>query len=593
MFTISIILVVSGMLILFSNPAFAEPEMISIINTSNSSFEIQEIQTREDIVFENFGAPEARRGWVFCCTQKVYEDFMLGSDTSITGFGFVSIHNSTNFEYSIYSDLQGLPSKLLTSGTGQNITSQPVAIEKNQIWFDLEEPFFAESEKKYWFALYTPDPVIVAWTWTGGKGFGGPTIVENLQFDFFWTELKEHSWFQLFGNLISTIESNGTGGGNWNDSTTWSGGIIPTPNDKVIIKSGDTVTVSFSLYLEFLGSITVEQGGKLIIAVTPELKPDSKNGESSEHLTRPTFGLSHETFDSIVDNGFAFNNQTFPITDNHHTDFPEQTVNIGETNSFSATVYADKELKVQEFLFGIPEVGQAHLAELGVEVWYDVTGEIKQIKTVQKSGVIDTETLVATHEKTKCQAQDIEQKCDTTNISMVFQEQLKDKIMAIKAIDHKNRYQITYLNEGIGVLGESLNPMNEMLIPSPTKGEGQVLVTQIAKYSPYWIAQDGKIFEQNIFDSFKQINQTFERFSDSGNPYTRMHSEFEKLVAYEQNKATKIFDSSGLVSELGTSFAYVYPESHERITDEIRAEMLEQEKIAEQILEESKVQARW
>lgn len=389
-----------------------------------------------------------------------------------------------------------------------------------------------------------------------------------------------------------TIESNGTGGGDWNDGSTWSGGFIPTSNDKVIIKSGDTVNVTFSIYLEFFGSITIEQGGKLIITVTPETKVDSKSGESNEHLTRPTFGVSHETFESIIDEGFQFNTEQFPITDNHHTDFPEQAVKIGQVNSFSATVYADKGLKVQEFLFGIPDVGHAHLAELGVEVWYE-NGEITQVKAVQKSNVIDVDSIVAIHEKAKCQTQDIEKKCDTTNISMVFREPLADKIMAIKAIDHKNRYQITFLNEGIDVTGKSLNSMNTMMIPSNSKGEGLVEITQTAKYSPYWVTQDGRAFEKNSFGSFKQINQSFERFEDSGNPYTRMHSEFGKIVAYEQKLATKTFDSSKLESELPESFAYVYPESHERISEEMRAEMIEQEGIAEQKLSESTIQARW
>lgn len=390
-----------------------------------------------------------------------------------------------------------------------------------------------------------------------------------------------------------TIESNGTGGGDWNSRSTWSGGIIPTANDIVIIKSTDTVNVTFSIYIKFFGSITIEQGGKLLITVTDDTPVDSKGGESNEHLTRPTFGPSHETFEEIVDGGFKFNNQIFPITNNHHTDFPEQTVTTGVANSFSATVYADKGLKVQEFLFGIPDVGQAHLAEIGLEVWYDINGEITQVKAVQKSDVIDIDTIIATHEKTKCQNIDIEYNCDTTNLSMVFLEPLQHKVMAIKAIDHKNRYQITYLNEGIDVTGDSLNSMNTMLIPSNTKGEGQLQITQIAKYSPYWIAQDGRIFEKNSFDSFKQINQKFERFEDSGNPYTRLHSEFGKLVAYEQNRATLVFDSSELISKIPESFTYVYPKSHQRITEEMKEEMIEQEIIAKKFLDETALQARW
>jgi len=96
-----------------------------------------------------------------------------------------------------------------------------------------------------------------------------------------------------------------------------------------------------------------------------DITDDKKGGGGDEHLTRPTFGISHETFETIVDSGFRFNDQSFTINDNFHTAF------IGEVNSFEAKIYADKRLKVQEFLFGIPNVGEAHLAELGVEVWYD------------------------------------------------------------------------------------------------------------------------------------------------------------------------------------------------------------------------------
>jgi len=54
-----------------------------------------------------------------------------------------------------------------------------------------------------------------------------------------------------------------------------------------------------------------------------------------------------------------------------------------------------------------------------------------------------------------------------------------------------------------------------------------------------------------------------------------------------------LFDSSEFISQLPESFAYLFPESGERITEEMKQKMLEQEEIAKKILEESKVQARW
>jgi len=324
-----------------------------------------------------------------------------------------------------------------------------------------------------------------------------------------------------------------------------------------------------------------------------DITDDKKGGGGDEHLTRPTFGVSHETFETIVDSGFRFNDQSFTINDNFHTPFAQQTVNIGEVNSFEAKIYADKRIKVQEFLFGIPNVGEAHLAELGIEVWYDYNGEIEEVKAIQKSNVIDKETIVATHEKTKCQSSDIEQKCDVTNVSMVFLEPLKDKVMAVKAIDYKGRYQITYLNEGVEIAGDSLNPMQTYLIPSNVRDQGLIKVTQLAKYSPYWQSNDDRMFEMNSFGSFKEINKTFERFQDTGTAYTRVHSGFGGVMAYELNRATGIFDASELISELPESFAYLFPEAGDRMTEEMKAKMLEQEEIAKKIIEESKVQARW
>jgi hypothetical protein len=324
----------------------------------------------------------------------------------------------------------------------------------------------------------------------------------------------------------------------------------------------------------------------------PSVNDDSGGGDN-QWDTRPTFGISHEDRQNqVVEKGFRFNSNEYLLTDNHHTDFAEQEVEIGLMNSFSATVYADKKLKIQEFLFGIPNVGEAHLAELGVEVWYDRDGNIDDVIVVQKSDVIDADTVSVSHEKVKCLATDQEAKCDTTTVSVTFLEPLADKVMAIKAIDYALRDQRTFLNEGFDISGESLNPMLAKMIPSNERNQGLLKVTQVAKYSPYWSAEDGRMFEMNSFGSFKQINQSFERFQDTGNAFTRQHSGFAGILDYEQNRATQVFDSADLVSELPESWAYVYPEPHERITDDVRQEMLLQQKIAKTILQNMDKQDR-
>ncbi len=319
---------------------------------------------------------------------------------------------------------------------------------------------------------------------------------------------------------------------------------------------------------------------------------ESSTGDN-EWDTRPTFGINHETRGTLmVDNGFEFNANTFTITDNHHTPFDQQKIEIGTVNSFAATVYADKALKVQEFLFGVPQVGLGHLAELRVEVWFDNDNKIEEIKVLQDTEVIDRDTLRITHQKSKCLDADTELRCDTTTMSAVFLEPLKDDVMAIKAMDFKLRDQTTYLNDGFDISGDSLNPMVTKLIASPTKGEGLIEVTQNQKYSDFWSTSDGRIFEMNSFGSFKQINPSFERFQDGGNAFTRVHSEFGKIVNYEQNRASDIFDASSLVSELPDSFSYEFTIT-ERITEEVIQEMIIQEHLAQNVLDEMSKQARW
>jgi hypothetical protein len=310
--------------------------------------------------------------------------------------------------------------------------------------------------------------------------------------------------------------------------------------------------------------------------------------------TRPTFGINHETRETIlVENGFSFNGESFTVTDNHHTAFDQKSINIGTVNTFVATVYASKVLKVQEFLFGVPDIGMGHLAEMRVEVWYNNNGEIEEVKVIQESEVIDITSLSITHQKIKCLDTDLEEKCDRTLMSAIFLEPLADNVMAIKAMDFERRDQTTYLNDGFDISGVSLNPMTTSMIPSTIKYEGLILVTQTEKYSPYWVAEDGRLFEMNRSGSFKQIDQSFERFQDTGNPYTRVHSGFAGIIAYEQNRATQLFNSTEYISEIPESFAYIFPEPDERIDDKMRQQMLIQEQKAKEHLEKTFLQARW
>jgi len=205
---------------------------------------------------------------------------------------------------------------------------------------------------------------------------------------------------------------------------------------------------------------------------------------------------------------------------------------------------------------------------------------------IQKTEVIDEESLSIVAERVNCSPNDQSETCYKTTFIFKLREKLKDEVVAFNTIDTLRQNNLFYLNEGFEITGDSINPMLSNMIPSNVRNEGLLQVTQVAKYSPYWVSDDGRTFEMNSYGSFKQINITFERFQDTGTAYTRMHSGFGGIIQYEQNRALEIFDSSNLVSELPESFAYIYPETGQRITDEMRQEMLLQEEIAQRIVDE-------
>jgi hypothetical protein len=134
--------------------------------------------------------------------------------------------------------------------------------------------------------------------------------------------------------------------------------------------------------------------------------------------------------------------------------------------------------------------------------------------------------------------------------------------------------------------------MKNFMIPSDIKSEGLVQVTQTEKYSPYWMAEDGRIFEKNNFGSFKQINKSFERFQDSGEPLTRYHSGFGGIIEHEKQRAMNIFNATTLLSQVSDSYSLDISIG-ERITDEMKMKMIQQEKIAQKIIDDSQVQARF
>jgi len=251
------------------------------------------------------------------------------------------------------------------------------------------------------------------------------------------------------------------------------------------------------------------------------------------------------THNPLVKDGVSVDGKSFNITDNWWTPFEQIQIATSSMHTFTAKTFAQNGgLMVQEFAFGIPQIGEYQNAEAMIEVHYNYDKSIRDVVVVQDTEVIMVSSINATTAQVSCDGGSSE--CYQTSVSMVFNEPLKDKVYAIKAYDMSRRSMMPhYFNDGINIVGEMMNPLPTKTIPGTIKGEGLITITQIEKYSDLWIAEDGRIFEMyGISDSFKHVNQSYERDIDSDMVKSRNHSAYSNWLLWQEKVATEIFDSS-------------------------------------------------
>lgn len=64
----------------------------------------------------------------------------------------------------------------------------------------------------------------------------------------------------FFASIVISAQINSTQTGNWNDGTTWVGGVVPTSSDAVVIKAGHKVDVAQN-QTAVASSLTAEGSG--------------------------------------------------------------------------------------------------------------------------------------------------------------------------------------------------------------------------------------------------------------------------------------------------------------------------------------------
>lgn len=358
----------------------------------------------------------------------------------------------------------------------------------------------------------------------------------------------------------------------WSDQSKHIGYLDLGNNTKTVIQTSKPNSNHFACSADgkmwFSGEGSPISGSISFFPSVTSAVNENNGGSDSEHLTKPTFGLSHinPSIQRVTD-GFMHNGKAQTINDNFHTDFELQVAETGKPNEFVIKSFNPKKLLVHEIWFGCPHTG-ADLAkcEAGIETWYDWDNgnlTITDVRLLQDREFIDEESLLVQSEKQSCTDEE-PPLCDATKYTVTFREPLLDTILAVKAIDRAPRYQLTWLNEGVEVSGESLNtaPQMDIMAPYLSGQKGLIKVTEVDRRNNMWVDDTGILYQQNDFGTFKRITPiTVNKLPDGEwKVMERIHSDFTEYKKLEAAKAKYyVFDGDKLLNEVKPSKAYIYP----------------------------------
>jgi len=295
-------------------------------------------------------------------------------------------------------------------------------------------------------------------------------------------------------------------------------------------------------------------------------------GSSKDHLKKPTFGTYELTHEQAVSCGYSMDGVCRDVTD-WHVDYERDVIRVNSTHDFALKAYSPIGYLAQfQLAFGVPEVGSS-ISQAEAVIIVDLARNYTDPSTYQVAGVsylnensVIGEDATIYLDLTECTT-GFEGDCLRVSIDgVLFRERMHHEPFAIFAMDRDRRTATHYMNEGILVEGESLNPA-----PQETVGIKQhcnqhaaalIELVRTDKLGDLWEDQWGSIWTRNGHGTWLQITrETPERVQDGEwSVMTRLHSDFGTLVQSERDRALLVFDSSYIQSWPEPAFAHEIPE---------------------------------
>jgi len=291
-------------------------------------------------------------------------------------------------------------------------------------------------------------------------------------------------------------------------------GVAVDNNDRIIVTDAGP-----DIVLIFEGFTDAED---LSVELSDPTGPTT--GEGSDDLnggcadcTPPTLGLGFFDRERIVDNGFSYNGNSVQV-EKWHTPFPLITAQVGQLNTVEIIVYENQgihNMKLVQFGLGATEIGQPlNDLEVLIEVWLDTFSSdheigIEKIIIKDRDNLIETFTVFAVVDIVKCADNSLDDVCLKVTLEYSYREATINNILVVNVADISRNSQNFYFNDGVQVIGESLNePPTYTLHNKTLKQQTENLyltLTRTDKVNHIWTDESGVEYLQISDDRFDRI----------------------------------------------------------------------------------------
>jgi len=321
-------------------------------------------------------------------------------------------------------------------------------------------------------------------------------------------------------------------------------GLVVDSDDRIIV--GNTELNIVQIFEGFMENLIPFDATEGTGSAGSDAQGDDNNGGCAD-CTPPTLGLDAFDRERIVDNGFSYNGNSVQV-EKWHTPFPLITTQVGQLNTVEIIVYENQgihNMEVVQFGLGATKIGQPlNDLEVLIEVWLDTFSSdheigIEKIIIKDRDNLIETFTVFAVVDIVQCADNSYNEVCLKVTLEYSYRETTINNIMVVNVADISRNSQNFFFNDGVQVVGVSLNePPTYVIQNKQTSQQTEDLtltLTRTDKINHIWVDKYGIEYFQVSSDRFDRLTphtpmQCTDPPLDEINVPTRQNCNFRELT---------------------------------------------------------------